>query len=286
MCCMQTLVMPQELTRMFFKRMRPPFGILLEELWRILGATLLACSTTTFALKRASDARILGSFVVQRLQMGMTWFSFASIIIALAHVFLFHSIRLWGLLTGCLIIAPSFLLPGIHLGLSGGFWILSATDSFKVAFQNVFSVRKVTLAVLCYSLLTVISVIVGGLSILAPQNILSWTFGQSHYNAGEIFLWQLAGSGMLFLFPSMYYTCLERSLDDSLWQTLPRIVNVGIFLSALFNILEYGSLVAVSGVSGRWMLLLLLLHWVLALLTSVLGMTIDHDRVYEVLPSA
>ena len=81
---------------------------------------------------------------------------------------------------------------------------------------------------------------------------LDWTFG---YHTGQpaVLLWQLLGSAMLLLFPAITYTLQERALAGRLHLTLPKVLNVGLLVAALFSILELGSLLVTSGVEKvRW----------------------------------
>jgi hypothetical protein len=283
--------MPYRLTDIFFKGEREYYDVLFEELWRILAATLFAAAATAYALKIASDRRTLADPVVQRLQLGLTWFALLAIIIHLVHLFFVKSLTFWGLLLGALIMAPTLLLPGVHLGMSGGFGLMAAADSVTSAFANVFAPRRVTLTVLCYSLLTVLFTLAGLSYLILPKLSLKWVFGVHHASKRSVFLWQWIGAGMLFLFPSITYTCLERGIEGLLWRTVPKVLNVGLLVAALFHILEFGSMWASEGIAGRWMLPVLLVHWVLALLTSVLGLSAGGEPAgpayeYETLPAA
>lgn len=285
---MQALIMPHPLTGWFFHAKH--YSTLYEEMWRILAATLLSASSSMYALKVASENRMLGDPTVQRMQLGLMWFALVSVVLTLVHVFVFKSVTFWGMLLAAIVMAPTFLLPGVHIGISKGYTVMMAADSFKSATRNVFAPRRVTLVVLCYSILLVVSSLVGLACVFLPKLSLAWTFGSHNVTTSMVFLWQWIGAGMLFLFPSMFYICLERGIEYSLWTLIPKVVNVGIFLASLFNILEFGSLIASEGVSGRWMLPLLLGYWVLALLTSVLGLSSNNEQArnmfeYEVLPS-
>ena len=53
---------------------------------------------------------------------------------------------------------------------------------------------------------------------------------------------------MLFLFPAITYTCLERYIQGALWGSVPKTLNVGLLVAALFHILEFGSVLASEGI--------------------------------------
>lgn len=278
------LILPNRLTDIFFRGHRAYYDVIFEELWRLLGSSLLAASITAYSLKTASDRQSLNDPVVQRLQLGFFWFALLSIILHLVHVLFLKSLTLWGLLIGAVIMAPTLLLPSVHLGMSGGFGLAAAADSVSTAFGNVFAPRHVTFTVALYSLLTVLFAVVGLGYIIIPKLTLKWALG---YHAGKraIFLWQWIGSAMVFLFPSITYTLLERGIGGYLWRTIPKSLNVALLLAALFHILEFGSLLASEGIAGRWLLPVLLGHWVLTLLAAVMGLSATGETpVYEYEP--
>jgi hypothetical protein len=268
------LVMPYKLTDVFFRGERKYYDVIFEEVWRLLAATLLSAAVTTYALKVSSDRRVLNDPVVQRLQLGYFWFALLAVSIHLVHVFFIKSLTLWGLILGAAIMAPTLLLPTAHLGMSGGFGLAVAADSFSEAFYNVFAPRKVTFSGILYSLLTILFVIVGLGYVILPQMTLKWALG---YQAGKraTFLWQWIGSGMLFLFPAITYTCLERGIQGALWGLVPKTLNVALLVAALFHILEFGSVLATEGISGRWLLPVLLGHWIATLLAAILGLSAE-----------
>jgi len=209
--------------------------------------------------------------VVQRLQLGFFWFALLAILLHLIHVLFVKSLTFWGLILGAVIMAPTLLLPTVHLGMSGGFGLAVAANSFTTAFGNVFAPRRVSFAAVLYSLLTVLFMVAGLGYVALPRLTLKWVFG---YHAGKraVFLWQWIGSGMLFLFPAITYTCLERSIEGLLWGSVPKTLNVALLVASLFHILEFGSVLATEGVEGRWMLPVLFGHWCLTLLASILGL--------------
>ncbi|KAL4537184.1 hypothetical protein Ndes2526B_g04905 [Nannochloris sp. 'desiccata'] len=278
------LVMPYRLTDIFFRGERKYYDVIFEELWRILAATLFSAAITAYALKVSSDRRVLNDPVVQRLQLGFFWFALLAVAIHLIHVLFIKSLTLWGLLLGATIMAPTLLLPTAHLGMSGGFGLAVAADSVSDALGNVFAPRRVTFSGVLYSLLTVLFAVVGLGYIILPKLTLKWALG---YHAGKraIFLWQWIGSGMLFLFPAITYTCLERGIQGALWGTVPKTLNVALLVASLFHILEFGSVLSTEGISGRWLLPVSLGHWVATLLASILGLSAEEPTAaYEYEP--
>jgi len=278
------LVMPYRLTDIFFRGQRKYYDVIFEELWRILAATLFSAAITSYALKVSSDRRVLNDPVVQRLQLGFFWFALLAVVIHLIHVLFIKTLTLWGLLLGAAIMAPTLLLPTAHLGMSGGFGLAVAADSVSDALSNVFAPRRVTFSGVLYSLLTVLFVIVGLGYLIVPKLTLQWALG---YQAGKraVFLWQWIGSGMVFLFPAITYTCLERGIQGSLWGTVPKTLNVALLVASLFHILEFGSVLATEGISKRWLLPVLLGHWILTLVASILGLSAEEPTAaYEYEP--
>ena len=241
------IIMPYRLTDVIFRSERKYYDVIFEEEWRLLGSTLFAAAITCYGLKLASDRQMLNDPVVQRLQLGFFWFALLAIILHLVHVLFIKSLTLWGLLLGALIFAPTLLLPTAHLGMSGGFGLAVAADSVSSALGNVFAPRRATFAVALYSLLTVLFFLAGLSYVVLPKLTLKWVFG---YHAGKraVFLWQIIGAGMLFLFPAITYTCLERGIQGALWASVPKSLNVALLVSSLFHILEFGSVLASEGV--------------------------------------
>lgn len=277
--------MPARLSDIFFRGKHAYYDVIFEELWRLLAACLFAGSITCYALKVASDRQMLSDPVVQRLQLGFFWFALLAVLLHLIHVLFVKSLTLWGLLAGAVVMGPTLLLPFVHLGMSGGFGLLAAADSVTTGLANVFAPRRVTFAVAMYSLLTVLFAIVGLGYIIIPRPTLKWALGYEDASKRAVFLWQWIGSAMLFLFPSITYTCLERGIGGFLWRTVPKTLNVGLLVASLFHILEFGSVLAAEGVSGRWLLPVLLAHWVLTLLASILGLSASGEApAYEYEP--
>jgi hypothetical protein len=162
---------------------------------------------------------------------------------------------------------------------------LAAADSVTTGLSNVFAPRRVTFTVALYSLLTVLFAIAGLGYVIIPRPTLKWSLGYEDASKRAVFLWQWIGAAMLFLFPSITYTCLERGIGGFLWRTIPKSLNVALLVASLFHILEFGSVLAAEGVSGRWLLPVLLAHWVLTLLASVLGLsTAGETPAYEYEP--
>lgn len=242
------LIMPYRLTDVFFRGERKYYDVIFEELWRILGATFFSAAITSYALKVASDRHLLNDPVVQRLQLGFFWFALLAVLLHLIHLFFVKSLTLWGLLIGAAFMAPTLLIPTAHLGMSGGFGLAVAADNFSGAFGNIFAPRRVNFTVALYSLLTVLFVVVGLGYVILPKLTMKWALG---YHAGKraTFLWQWIGSGMLFLFPAITYTCLERGIQGALWGSVPKILNVGLLVASLFHILEFGTVFASEGVA-------------------------------------
>ncbi len=247
-----------------------------EELWRLLAATLFAGAASAFALKVAADRQALNDPVVVRLQLGFFWFALLAVGLHLAHLLFVKSLSIWGLALGAALMGPALLLPSWTLVAGRGLGLAAAADSVGAALANVFAPRRVTLPVALYSLLTVASTIAGLGYLILPRLTLKWTFGY-HAGARAAFLWQWLGAGLLFLFPSMLYTLLERGIEGALWRTVPKILNAGLLIASLFHILEFGQVLAVEGVLRRWMLPALMAHWSLALVAAVVGLALGGE---------
>ena len=101
-----SFIMPYKLTDVFFRHPRAYYDVIFEELWRLLGATLLAAAATAFALKLASDRGMLNDAAVQRLQLGVFWFALLAVVLHLVHVLFTKSLTVWGLLIGAVAMAP------------------------------------------------------------------------------------------------------------------------------------------------------------------------------------
>jgi hypothetical protein len=291
------LIMPYRLTDVFFRGHRRYYdAVMFEELWRILGATFFAAATVCYSLKTSADKKELADPTVQRLQLGFFWFGLTAVVLHLVHLLLVKSLTLWGLVLGAVIMAPTLLLPSVHLTMSGGFglaatmevhfhfyffwccWVILVfwdvpfkpiqsarqyNENLKLSFQlphpwclqgvqtcmsNLFTPRRATVTVIFYSLLTVIFTVAGLAYLILPRPTLRATFGY-HVGSRAVFLWQWIGAGMLFLFPAMTYTCQEAGVEGMLHRTVPRVLNVGLLVAALFHILEFGSQLVADGVA-------------------------------------
>ena len=282
------LIGPYRLSDWFFRGHLKHTDVLYEELWRILAGVFLMAAIVCYALKSASDRHMMGDPVVQRLQLGFFWFALMAIILHLVHLLFVKSLTFWGLILGAVIMAPTLLLPTAHLSMSGGFGLDAMSDGFTACFNNLFFPRQFTVLSILYSLLTVLFTLVGILYLFAPRPTLQWVFG---YNVGtsSLFLWQWIGSGLLFLFPAVTYTCQEHSIHNLLGATIPRSLNVGLVTASLFHILEFGTLLLSEGVRKRWLLVALVIHWGLVLLTAIGGLSVPEDHAgaayeYEALP--
>jgi hypothetical protein len=64
---------------------------------------------------------MLNDATVQRLQLGFFLFALLAVLLHLIHLLFVKSLTFWGLILGALLMAPTFLLPTVHLGMSGGF---------------------------------------------------------------------------------------------------------------------------------------------------------------------
>lgn len=170
--------------------------VVFEELWRLLAGTFFAAAAAAFALKVASDRRMLDDAAVQRLQLGFFWFALLAVILHLTHLLFVKSLTAWGLLIGAAAMAPALLVPTVHLGMSGGFGLATAANSFTTALGNVFAPRRLTFAVGLYSLLTVLFMLAGMGYLAFPKQTLKWTFGY-HADKRAVFLWQWLGAGMV-----------------------------------------------------------------------------------------
>ncbi|KAL4427434.1 hypothetical protein ABPG77_000723 [Micractinium sp. CCAP 211/92] len=278
------LIAPYKMTELFFRNMHLPhkhedIDVLFEELWRILGACLLTGAVTCYALKIGADRRLLNEPAIQRLQHGLLWFALLAVVLHLVHLAFIKSLTLWGLLIGAAVMAPTLLLPLVHLGLSGGFVFTS--EALSNCLNNMFRPRHFSLTVFLYALLTILFTLAGLAYIIIPKLTLNWTFGY-HTGKPAAFLWQWIGAALFFLFPAITYTLQERSLLGRLGQTVPKVLNVGLLVSALFHILELGSLLVESGVASRWMLPFLFTHWLLVLIASIVGLSASgHHPAYE-----
>lgn len=280
------LIAPYKLTDIFFRGERKYYDVVFEELWRILAASFFAGAATCYALKVASDRRMLNDATVQRLQLGFFLFALLAVLLHLIHLLFVKSLTFWGLILGALLMAPTFLLPTVHLGMSGGFGLGAMSEGVSAGFSNLFAPRRATFTVVMYSLLTILFTLAGLTYLILPRLSMKWVFG---YHAGKraTFLWQWIGAAMLFLFPAMTYTCQERGIEGLLWRSVPKILNVGLLVASLFHILEFGSLIVTSGVGGRWLLPVLFVHWILTLLTSILGLSASEPMpAYEYEPLA
>eukprot|EP00887_Chlorella_sp_A99_P003227 scaffold9.g3227.t1 len=322
------LIAPYWLTDRFF-RGSPAHVVIFEELWRILAACLIAGACVCYALKAreavAADRRQLNDYAVQRLQG------------------LVKSLSWTGLLLGALVMAPTLLIPSVHLGLSGGFNVQPMMESpappprpaahqapppaggltaeqrrgpdpyhmqgLSACLSNLFSPARFTAAVFLYALLTVLFTAAGLLYVIVPRVSMGWVFGTHGTNAAA-FIWQWIGAALFFLFPAITYTCQaraaagaaaapsprspacplraprlrgcarrlrgrtpEHALVGRLATTIPKTLNVGLLVAALFHILELGSLLVDGGIKSRWLLPVLFAHWLLVLLASVIGLS-------------
>jgi hypothetical protein len=267
------LVMPGRLSAVFFRGERAYWEApLFEELWRLLGATFLAASIVAYALKISADRAMMNDPVVQRLQLGFFWFALLAVILHLVHLFWTKSLTIWGLVLGAAVMAPTLLVPTAHLGVSGGFGLAVAADSFTGSLGNVFYPRRVTAAGLLYSLLTVLFVVAGVGYVAVPRRSLRWALGYTGVPKAAVFLWQWIGAGALFLFPAVTYTCLERAAQGALWGSVPKVLNVALLVAALLHVLEFGAAWATEGAGGRWALPVLTVHWAATLGAAILGL--------------
>lgn len=278
------LIAPYKMTELFFRDMHLPhhhedIDVLFEELWRILGACLLTGAITCYALKVGADRRLLNEPAIQRLQHGLLWFALLAVVLHLIHLLFVKSLTLWGLLIGAAVMAPTLLLPLVHLGMSGGFVFTS--EALSTCMNNMFRPRHFSLSVFLYALLTILFTLVGLAYIIIPKLTLNWVFGY-HTGKPAAFLWQWIGSALFFLFPAITYTLQERSLLGRLAQTVPKVLNVGLLVAALFHILELGALLAEEGVESRWLLPFLFTHWLLVLIAAIVGLSASgHHPAYE-----
>lgn len=282
------LIMPYRLSLWFFRHKFAHGDVLFEELWRILAACLLTAATTTFGLKVASDRGQLDDFAVQRLQHGFFWFALITILLHLVHLLFVKALTFWGLVIGGVVMGVTLLVPAVHLGMSGGFSLQPMWEGTVVCFGNLFAPRRFSTPVFLYSLLTLLFTVAGLLYIIIPTWTLRWTFG---YDKGRrsTFLWQVIGAAMVTLFPGITYTLEERAIEGRLFTTLAKVLNVGLLISALFHILEFGSLLVDGGIDGRILLVVLFAHWVLVLLASILGLSATEPQAapaYEYEPLA
>lgn len=269
------LIAPYKLTEVFFRNMHLPhhhedIDVLFEELWRILGACLLTGAITCYALQIGADRRLLNDPAIQRLQHGLLWFALVAVLLHLIHLVFVKTLTVWGLLIGAAIMAPTLVLPGAHLGLSGG--LLTSGEAISACFSNIFAPRRITFSVFLYALLTILFTVAGLAYLFLPKLTLDWTFGY-HTGKPAAFVWQWIGAALLFLFPAITYTLQERALLGRLAQTIPKVLNVGLLVSSLFHILELGSHLVDSGVQHRWMLPFLFVHWLLVLVAAIVGLS-------------
>ena len=267
------LTAPYRLSDVFFRGNFKHADVLYEELWRILAAVFLMASVVCFSLRVASDARLLDHPAVQRLQLGLFWFALSAVLLHLVHLLFVKSLTLWGLLLGALIMGTTVMLPTAHLTMSGGFGLADMQQGWMVCLANLFAPRQLSLATVLYSLLTVLFTLVGVTYIIIPKITLNWVFG---YSAGKasVFLWQWIGSGMVFLFPAVTYTCEEQAIMGLLDRTIPKSLNVGLAVAGLFHILELMTLLLSVGVTEkRWLLPVVVVHWFLVLVAALLGLS-------------
>lgn len=267
------LTAPYRLSDVFFRGNFKHADVLYEELWRILAAVFLMVSVLCFSLRVASDARLLDHPAVQRLQLGLFWFALSAVFLHLVHLLFVKSLTLWGLLLGGFIMGTTLMLPTAHLTMSGGFGLADMQQGWMVCLANLFAPRQLSVATVLYSFLTIVFTLVGLTYIIIPKITLNWVFG---YSAGKasLFLWQWIGAGMVFLFPAVAYTCEEQAIMGLLDRTIPKSLNVGLAVAALFHILELMTLLLSVGVTKkRWLLPVVVVHWVLVLTAALLGLS-------------
>ncbi|KFM24714.1 Meiotic nuclear division protein 1-like protein [Auxenochlorella protothecoides] len=266
------LIAPYRLTDIFFKHHIIAPDLLYEELWRLLAGVLFAGAATAYALKVTSDRQLLAEPLTQRLQLGFVWFALVALVLHLVYLLFIKTLTWWGLLLGAAVVAPTLLLPVVHLSLSGGFGLAATIHGFRTGLGNLVHPRSFSVAGFLYTLLTVAFTVVGFLIVILPKRTLDWTYG---YHAGKnpSFLWQWVGAAFFFLFSAITYTLTERSVVGRLHTTVPKVLNVGLLVASLFFILDFGTLIFNSPIAGRWLLPVLFGHWVLVLLASILGLS-------------
>lgn len=268
------LIAPYKLTEWFFRSHLIHADVLYEELWRILAALLLTGAATSYALRVASERQLLADPLTQRLQVGSATWALLSVVVLAAHVLAFKTVSWRGAALGTVIALPALLVPGVHLGMSGGFGLGAAADGLRVGLSNLFTPRAHSTAGFLYTLLTVLFTLTGAAAVAFPKRTLDWTFGY-HAGANPAVLWQLIGGGVALLLSAVTFTLTERSVSGRLHLTIPKILNVGLLLAALFHVLEYGTLLVNRQGPFRSHVALALLAalWGLTLVTAILGLS-------------
>lgn len=260
------------MTHVFFKHPSPTPDVLYEELWRLLAGVLFAGAATAYALKITSDRQLLAEPLTHRLQLGFVWFALTALVLHVVYVFIIHTLSWWGLLLGAAVVGPTLLLPAVHLGLSGGLGVTATLAGFRAGLSNVAHPRAFSAAAVLYSLLTVLFTAAGLLMTILPKKTLDWTYGY-HSGAKAAFLWQWVGGAFFFLFSAITFTLAERATVARLHTTVPKILNVGLLVSSLFFLLDFGTILFNSAIAKRYLLPVLFGHWVLTLLAAVLGLS-------------
>lgn len=273
-----------QLTHVFFKHPSPTPDVLYEELWRLLAGTLFASAATAYALKVTSDRQLLAEPLTHRLQLGFVWFALLAIILHVVYLIIIKTLSWWGLLLGAIVLGPTLLLPVVHLSLSGGLGVRAVLAGFHTGLSNITHPRAFSTAAFLYSLLTVVFTIAGFLIVIIPKRTLDWTYGY-HSGPKAAFLWQWVGGAFFFLFSGITFTLAERSTVGRLHTTVPKVLNVGLLVSSLFFLLDFGTILFNSAIAKRYLLPILFGHWVLTLVAAVLGLAAGPPPVaYEYEP--
>lgn len=116
-----------------------------------------------------SDRQLLAEPLTQRLQLGFVWFALVALVLHLVYLLFIKTLTWWGLLLGAAVVAPTLLLPVVHLSLSGGFGLAATIHGFRTGLGNLVHPRSFSVAGFLYTLLTVAFTVVGFLIVILPK---------------------------------------------------------------------------------------------------------------------